>query len=156
MNPGLEPAEWIEVPPAWQVASTRARTAGSMLSGWWNSPRGGDHVAPDASSAHLVLARLGGRGDVHPGEGQLRMVDDAAQRSGADVPWAAADAVGRRLFGLVAEGEDRCLDPVLEAEFGEDAADVSLDRLLADCQIPGDLPVAVPAGYQPQHVALAG
>src|SRR6516164_5489647 len=27
--------------------------------------------------------------------------------------------------GLVAEGEDRCLDAVLQAEFGEDAADVS-------------------------------
>lgn len=34
--------------------------------------------------------------------------------------------------GLVAEGEDRCLDAVLQAEFGEDAADVGLDSLLAD------------------------
>ena len=52
MNPGLEPVEWIEVPPAWQAASTWARTAGSMLSGWWNSPRVVTMLAPDASSAH--------------------------------------------------------------------------------------------------------
>ena len=48
--------------------------------------------------------------------------------------------------GLVAEGEDRCLDAVLQAEFGEDAADVGLNGLLADREVPGDLPVAVPAG----------
>src|SRR5215831_6251897 len=57
--------------------------------------------------------------------------------------------------GLMAEGEDRCLDAVLQAEFGEDAADVGLDGLLADRQVPGDLPVAVTAGDQPQHVAFA-
>jgi len=55
--------------------------------------------------------------------------------------------------GLVAEGEDRRLDAVLQAEFGEDAADVGLDGLLADRQVPGDLPVAVAAGDQPEHVA---
>ncbi len=57
--------------------------------------------------------------------------------------------------GLVAEGEDRCLDAVLQAEFAEDAADVGLDRLLADGQVPGDLPAAVTAGDQPEHFAFA-
>ena len=57
--------------------------------------------------------------------------------------------------GLVAEGEDRCLDAVLQAEFGEDAADVGLDGLLADGQVPGDLPVAVAAGDQLEYVAFA-
>ena len=58
-------------------------------------------------------------------------------------------------IGLVAEGEDRRLDAVLQAEFGEDAADVGLDGLLADSQVPGDLPVAVTAGDQPEYVAFA-
>ena len=58
-------------------------------------------------------------------------------------------------FGLVAEGEDRGLDAVLQAEFGEDAADVGFDGLLADRQVPGDLPVAVTAGDQPEYVAFA-
>src|SRR2546421_10993921 len=57
--------------------------------------------------------------------------------------------------GLVAEGEDRCLDAVLQAEFGEDAADVGLDGLLADRQVPGDLPVAVAAGDQLEYFAFA-
>src|SRR5579864_3723510 len=56
---------------------------------------------------------------------------------------------------LVAEGEDRGLDAVLEAEFGQDAADVGLDGLLADGQVPGDLPVAVTAGNQLEDVAFA-
>jgi hypothetical protein len=58
-------------------------------------------------------------------------------------------------IGLVAEGEDRCLDAVLQAEFGEDAADMGLDGLLADRQVPADLPVAVTAGDQPQDFAFA-
>jgi hypothetical protein len=58
-------------------------------------------------------------------------------------------------IGLVAEGEDRRLDAVLQAEFGEDAADVGLDGLLADRQVPGDLPVAVTAGDQPEYLAFA-
>jgi hypothetical protein len=37
----------------------------------------------------------------------------------------------------------------------EDAADVGLDGLLADGQVPGDLPVAVTAGDQPEYVAFA-
>jgi hypothetical protein len=57
--------------------------------------------------------------------------------------------------GLVAQGEDRGLDAVLQAELGEDAADVGLDGLLADDQVPGDLPVAVTAGDQPEYVAFA-
>ena len=69
--------------------------------------------------------------------------------------WGGA-AAGGGLLGLVAEGEDRGLNTVLEAEFGEDAADVGLDRLLADRQVPGDLAVAVTAGDQPEHVAFAG
>ena len=57
--------------------------------------------------------------------------------------------------GLVAEGEDRRLDAVLQAEFGEDAADMGLDGLLADRQVPADLAVAVTAGDQPQDFAFA-
>jgi len=61
-----------------------------------------------------------------------------------NVVQAVIDAMLRLVLaatGLVAEGEDRCLDAVLQAEFGEDAADVGLDGLLADRQVPGDLPV---------------
>jgi hypothetical protein len=57
--------------------------------------------------------------------------------------------------GLVAEGEDRCLDAVLQVEFGQDAAGVGLDGLFADGQVPGDPPVAVPAGDQVEYVAFA-
>src|SRR5215470_849196 len=57
-------------------------------------------------------------------------------------------------IGLVAEGEDRCLHAVLQSEFGEDAADVGLDGLLADHQVPGDLPVALTAGDQPEYLAF--
>ena len=57
--------------------------------------------------------------------------------------------------GLVAEGEDRRLDAVLQAEFGEQAADVRFDCLLADRQVPGDLPVAEAAGDEPEYVAFA-
>src|SRR5580698_1065267 len=56
---------------------------------------------------------------------------------------------------LVAEGKDRYLDTVLQAEFGEDAADVGLDGLLADRQVPADLPVAATAGEQAEHFAFA-
>ena len=42
--------------------------------------------------------------------------------------------------GLVAEGKDRCLDAILQSEFGEDTADVGLDGLLANRQVPGDQP----------------
>ena len=55
----------------------------------------------------------------------------------------------------MAEGEDRCLHAVLQAEFGEDAADVGLDGLLADRQVPGDLPVAVTAGDELEYFAFA-
>ena len=76
----------------------------------------------------------------------------------ADEQWTAADALGRKLLVwlLVAEGEDRGLDTVLEAELGEDAADVGLHRLLADRQVFGDLAVAATLGDQPEHVAFAG
>jgi hypothetical protein len=56
--------------------------------------------------------------------------------------------------GSVAEGEDRRLDAVLQAEFGEGAADVGLDGLLADRQVPGDLPVAVTAGDELEYFAF--
>ena len=58
-------------------------------------------------------------------------------------------------IGPMAEGEDGRLDAVLQAELGEDAADVGLDGLLADRQVPGDLPVAVTAGDQPEDFAFA-
>jgi hypothetical protein len=56
MNPGLLPVLWIEVPPAAQASSTRWRSAGSMLAGWWNSPRVVTTLAPDASSRHTSSA----------------------------------------------------------------------------------------------------
>jgi enoyl-CoA hydratase/carnithine racemase len=100
-----------------------------------------------------------------PGRSQALLLATAGERIDAaealriglfdrDAHWAAADALTRKL--LVPEGEDRGLDPVLEAEFGEDAADVGLDRLLADRQVLGDLTVAVAAGDQPEHLAFAG
>jgi hypothetical protein len=46
-------------------------------------------------------------------------------------------------IGLTAESEDRCLDAVVQAKFGEAAADMGLDCLIADYQVAGDLPVAV-------------
>jgi hypothetical protein len=57
--------------------------------------------------------------------------------------------------GLVAEDEYRCLDAVLQAEFGEDASNGGLDGLLADRRVPGDLPIAVTAGRQPEYFAFA-
>ena len=76
--------------------------------------------------------------------------------AGPQIDSAAAPQVGPRLaIGLVTEGEDRRLDAVLQGELGEDAADVGLDGLLADRQIPGDLPVAVTAGDQPEYFPLA-
>ena len=59
------------------------------------------------------------------------------------------------VISLAADGEDRGLDAVLQAEFGEDAADVGLDGLLADGQVPADLPVVLTAGDQPEYFALA-
>ncbi len=51
-------------------------------------------------------------------------------------------------IGLVAESEDRGLHAVLQAEFGKDAADVGLDCLLTDLQVPGNLAVTLTAGDQ--------
>jgi hypothetical protein len=56
----------------------------------------------------------------------------------------------------VAEGEDRGLDPILQPELAQDAADVRLDGLLADREVAGDLPVAEAVGDQPQDVAFSG
>jgi hypothetical protein len=56
---------------------------------------------------------------------------------------------------LMTEGEDRGLDPVLQIEFGEDAADVSLDGLLANYQFASNLAVAVPAGDEVENLAFA-
>ena len=54
----------------------------------------------------------------------------------------------------MAEGEDRGLDAVLQAQLGEDAADVGLDGLLADREVTGDLPVAETAGDQREYLTL--
>jgi len=72
-----------------------------------------------------------------------------------DLAPAGALRLGLVAACLLAEGEDRRLDAVLQAEFGEDAADVGLDGLLADLQVPGDLPVALAPGNQPEYVAFA-
>jgi hypothetical protein len=52
MNPGLLPVLWIDVPPAAHAVSTCPRRAGSMLPGWWNSPRVVTTLVPEASSRH--------------------------------------------------------------------------------------------------------
>src|SRR3954447_15444561 len=62
--------------------------------------------------------------------------------------------LGTDRLGGVAEGEDRRLYPVPEAELRQDAADVRLDGLLADVEAAGDLPVAATAGDQFEHLAL--
>jgi hypothetical protein len=64
--------------------------------------------------------------------------------------WLAVAAVS-----LVAEGEDRRLDAVLQMELGEDIADVGLDGLLADRQFAADLPVAATARDEVQDLAFA-
>ena len=56
---------------------------------------------------------------------------------------------------LVSEGEDRGLDAVLQIEFGEDVADMTLDGLLADYQLVCYLAVAVPAGDEGEDLAFA-
>jgi hypothetical protein len=48
---------------------------------------GGRHPAQVAG----VLPRLGGRRDVHPGQFKTGVLDDAAQRAGADVPGRPLD-----------------------------------------------------------------
>lgn len=52
MNPGLLPVLWIEAPPCSQASATRFRTSGSMLGGWWNSPRVVTMFVPDARIRH--------------------------------------------------------------------------------------------------------
>src|ERR1700733_5196973 len=59
---------------------------------------------------------------------------------------ASTGTAGAARPGFVGEGEDCCPGAVLQAKFGEDAAAVGLDGLLADRQVPADLPVAVTAG----------
>ncbi len=54
MNPGLMPVLWIDDPPARHAASTRSRTCGSMLPGWWNSPRVVTTFTPDSSSRQMA------------------------------------------------------------------------------------------------------
>ena len=52
MKPGLLPVLWIEVSPRAQARLDAARIAGSMLAGWWNSPRVVTTFAPDSSRRH--------------------------------------------------------------------------------------------------------
>ena len=56
--------------------------------------------------------------------------------------------------GLV--GSDHRLRPVVGVELGEDAADVGLDRFVADEEVAGNLGVGASCGDQPQDVDLAG
>src|SRR5215469_15196415 len=48
------------------------------------------------------------------------------------------------------------LRPGVDAEFGVDAPDVVLDRLLGEEQMRGDLAIGVPAGDQRHDLELAG
>lgn len=56
--------------------------------------------------------------------------------------------------GLV--GDDGRRGPVVDAEAGQDGADVRLDRSLDQVQPPGDLPVGQPSAKVRQHFALPG
>lgn len=56
--------------------------------------------------------------------------------------------------GLV--GDDGGRGPVVDAEAGQDRADVRLDRAFDQVQPPGDLPVGQPAAEVRQHFALLG
>jgi hypothetical protein len=56
MKPGLLPVLWIEVPPASQAASMRARSSGSMLAARWNSPRVVTTLVPAARIASTSSA----------------------------------------------------------------------------------------------------
>jgi hypothetical protein len=105
--------------------------------------------------------------ELHLAAGQefLQEVDpallDVRRDRGSGLGWEPVVVHARRLsaglaaIAFAAESEDRCLDAVVQAEFGENAADVSLDGLLADDEVPGDLPVAVAAGDQPEYFAFA-
>ena len=57
MNPGLLPVLWMEVAPRSHAASTRLRIAGSMLSGWWNSPQVATTFTPDSSKVGPIPHR---------------------------------------------------------------------------------------------------
>src|SRR5690349_23094153 len=52
-------------------------------------------------------------------------------------------------------GIDRYLSAVRQVQLAQDVTDVSLDRVLADDQLLGDLAVGHAVGNQPQHVQLA-
>ena len=56
--------------------------------------------------------------------------------------------------GLVAEGEDGRLDPVLQIKLGEDTSDVGLDGLRTYAEFTGDLAVALTGGDQVEHLPL--
>lgn len=56
--------------------------------------------------------------------------------------------------GLV--GDDGGRGPVVDAEAGQNRADVCLDRAFDQVQPPGDLPVGQPAAEVRQHIALPG
>jgi RimJ/RimL family protein N-acetyltransferase/GNAT superfamily N-acetyltransferase len=56
---------------------------------------------------------------------------------------------------VVLQAEDRGLGAVGQAQLGQDAGDVALDRLLGDRQGPGDLAVGTAPGDLAQHVGLA-
>jgi hypothetical protein len=47
------------------------------------------------------------------------------------------------------------VDPVSQAQLGEDVAHVRLDRGVADDELAGDLGVGAPGGQQAQHLDLA-
>src|ERR1051326_278672 len=64
----------------------------------------------------------------------------------------------RRLSSLAPIGPGRVegqLEPVVDLQLLHQAADVRLDRVLADAQDPGDLRIALPFSHELQHLLLA-
>ncbi len=61
----------------------------------------------------------------------------------------------KRLPQPIFDGIDGQLGAVVQVELGQQAADVRLDRLLADDQLVGDLAVAQSLRHLQQHLALA-
>ena len=56
---------------------------------------------------------------------------------------------------IVLEGERSCSGARRHPELGEDVLDVPRDRVLADDEHRGDLAIALPRCYEPQHLELA-
>src|SRR5260370_22938784 len=104
---------------------------------WWPSP----FMAEWPSGLGKGL-----QGPVHGFDSRLRLPYLAARLRGR--PHARPDQAG-----LV--GQDDHLNPVAQAELGQDPADVRLDRRLGHVQRGGDLGVRLALGHRHDDLALA-